>query len=239
VQLTASNLTPIDPLTFNWSPDSLVISGDLTPTITTSPDYPSWFYVTGTTPQGCTVSDSVFVNVSGPPQGLLNATADQYSITFGSSTVLHANPNGYAYSWSPGETLSDSTSQHPTASPVVTTTYTVTVSNGGCSLSDTVTIRVLEIICDYPYIYVPNAFTPNNDGENDVLYVRGQNITELIFRVFDRWGELVFETTDITKGWDGTFKDREADPAVFVWYVEATCLGGEKYFHKGNVTLIR
>ncbi|MBX7093679.1 MAG: gliding motility-associated C-terminal domain-containing protein [Flavobacteriales bacterium] len=237
--ISVTNNTPQDPLNFNWGPDSLIISGDGTNTVLVSPDYNNWITVTGTTLQGCTVSDSTFIPVSGPPTGLLNATADDYTIMIGQSTVLHASPNGYTYSWSPSSTLDNPNIQHPTATPDVTTIYTVTVSNNGCSLTDTVMVKVLEFVCGEPNIYVPNAFTPNGDGENDLLFVRGNNITKLLFRVFDRWGELVFETTNQSIGWDGKFKDRDCDPAVFVWYVEATCEGGDEYFQKGNVTLIR
>jgi len=237
--LIVSNTTPFIPLTYNWSPDSLILSGDGTTTVLVSPDYSNWFYVTGTTSGGCTVTDSLYITVSGPPSGLVIATADSYGILAGSSTVLHATPNGYSYVWTPAGTLNNPNSQHPTATPTETTIYTVTVSNGGCSVSDTVMVRILEFICGDPNIYIPNAFTPNGDGENDLLFVRGNNITELLFRVFDRWGEKVFETTDQSIGWDGTFNGRDCDPAVFVWYIEAICEGGDKFFKKGNVTLIR
>jgi gliding motility-associated-like protein len=71
------------------------------------------------------------------------------------------------------------------------------------------------------------------------MYVRGNFITELYFTIYDRWGEKVFETTDQNKGWDGKFKGRDCDPAVYVYYLEMTCEGGFTYFEKGNITLIR
>lgn len=237
--LIAVNNTPLFPLTYNWAPDSNLVSNDGAANVLISPNYSQWFYLTGTTAEGCTVTDSIFINVSGPPSGLVIATADDYEILAGSSTVLHAQPNGYTYVWTPSTSLDNPNSQNPVATPTETTIYTVTVSNGGCSISDTVMIRIAEFICGEPNIYIPNAFTPNNDGENDILYVRGNNIDEFVFKVFDRWGEKVFETTDITIGWNGTFNGRDSDPAVFVWYLEATCDGGEKYFKKGNTTLIR
>jgi len=239
VALTVTNNTPLFPLSYNWFPDSLILSGDGSSTVLVSPDYDNWIYVTGTTAEGCTITDSTFINVDGPPTGLVSATADQYAILAGASTVLHAQPNGYSYTWTPAFTLDNPNSQHPTATPTETTIYTVTISNGGCSLTDTVRVRIVEIFCGEPNIYIPNAFTPNGDGENDFLFVRGNNITKLVFRVYDRWGEKVFETFDQTIGWDGRFQDRDCDPAVFVWYLEADCLGGDKFFKKGNTTLIR
>ncbi|MCB0814863.1 MAG: gliding motility-associated C-terminal domain-containing protein, partial [Flavobacteriales bacterium] len=93
--------------------------------------------------------------------------------------------------------------------------------------------------CDEPDIFVPNAFTPNGDGSNDLLFVRGRFITELDFQVFDRWGEKVFETSDQNVGWDGTFRGKPVDPAVFVYHLTVRCEDGQRYFKKGNVTVIR
>ena len=100
--------------------------------------------------------------------------------------------------------------------------------------ADSVTVTVYELHCAEPDIFVPNTFTPNGDGNNDVLFVRGRFITDLEFRVFDRWGEKVFETDDQSEGWDGTYKDKEVDPAVFVWYLDATCADGQTTLHEGQ-----
>ena len=69
--------------------------------------------------------------------------------------------------------------------------------------------------------------------------MRGNFIREVYFTVYDRWGQQVFETRDIGTGWDGTFNGTKLDPAVFGWYVEGTCAAGEKFFKKGNVTILR
>lgn len=87
--------------------------------------------------------------------------------------------------------------------------------------------------------FIPNTFTPNGDGQNDILYVRGLKVDEVYFAVYNRWGEMVFETTDKTKGWDGIYKGRPADVGVFGWYLKVKCYNGEETFKKGNVTLIR
>ena len=72
-----------------------------------------------------------------------------------------------------------------------------------------------------------------------MLYVRGDILTDMVFRVFTRWGELVFETTDRSKGWDGTFKGRVLDPDVYDYYLKGVCIGGAEYLLKGNVSLMR
>jgi len=88
-------------------------------------------------------------------------------------------------------------------------------------------------------IWVPNIFSPNGDGSNDILFVRGKGIQSVLFFIYDRWGEKVFETTDINLGWDGTFNGEPMNKAVFVYYVEATFIDGSKATKKGDVTLIR
>jgi gliding motility-associated-like protein len=120
-----------------------------------------------------------------------------------------------------------------------TSIYTFTVTDGICTKSDTVIVKTYAFICGDPYIYVPNAFTPNGDNENDVLFVRGQLLEKMVFRVFNRWGEMVFETYDRSSGWDGTFRGRQLDPDVYDWYLEATCIDESQSIIKGNVTLMR
>ena len=105
--------------------------------------------------------------------------------------------------------------------------------------TDSVRVFVFDFDCGPPSIYVPNAFTPNSDQLNEQLYVRGVFITDLYFVIYDRWGEVMFETTSLSLGWDATFKGRDVDPDVYVYYLEAVCEDGQTYFEKGNITVIR
>ncbi|MFI5203131.1 MAG: gliding motility-associated C-terminal domain-containing protein, partial [Flavobacteriales bacterium] len=242
IPITANNAFSGQTYTIDWAPDSLVVSGEGTSTITTLLNYSNWYYVTFTDLDGCSITDSVFVTVSGPP-GTVSATANPVTISAGMSSQLTASPSGFTYSWFPSLFLDNPNIQNPIATPPTSMWYIVTVSNNGCPRSDSVFIEVINFICDENHVYVPNAFTPNNDGKNDKLFVRSYTTpdfkVEIEFKVFDRWGEKVFETTDVNVGWDGKFKNRDADPAVFDYYLKATCPGGEEYFKKGNVTLIR
>jgi gliding motility-associated-like protein len=88
-------------------------------------------------------------------------------------------------------------------------------------------------------IFVPNAFSPNADGNNDTLKVLGKGIAEIEFAIYNRWGELIFKTHDAKQGWDGTYKGEKSEPAVYAWYVKARMRNGKEIFKKGNVTLIR
>ena len=104
--------------------------------------------------------------------------------------------------------------------------------------SDTINVRVEgKDVCKS--MYVPNAFTPNNDGVNDVLYLRGICLESLSFMTFNRWGEKVFETADQKIGWDGTYKGEELNTGVFVFRLEGKTYEGEAYELKGNITLLR
>jgi gliding motility-associated-like protein len=125
----------------------------------------------------------------------------------------------------------------------VTTTYVIDVSSEyGCKSSDSVTI---SIYCDNGQIYVPNTFTPNHDGKNDVFYPHGTGVSKVkAFRIYNRWGELLFERTNITlndksNAWDGTYDGNEPRPDVYVWYIEAECESGQQLSLKGDVTIIR
>lgn len=151
--------------------------------------------------------------------------------------------------WAPFNTLDCRDCPNPIAQPTQTTTYTATVyysMNGKtCAIDDTVTITVLGS-CEESIIFVPNTFTPNGDGLNDIFMIRGLAAVKInYFRVYDRWGKMVFEATDgapneIKWGWDGTDRGGEQlNPAVFVYTYEIECINGDTVSGKGNVTLVR
>lgn len=169
------------------------------------------------------------------------ATTDDDTLVEGQSTTIHSiTDSTLTVSWSPSTGLNNTSSFNPTATPEKTTTYTVSILDSvGCPKTASVTIYVMSKECDPADIFVPNTFTPNGDGNNDILYVRGNEITELYFAVYNRWGELIFQTSDMKKGWEGTYKGEKADPAVFAWYIKAKCFNGDELKKKGNVTLVR
>jgi gliding motility-associated-like protein len=223
-----------------WEPADAILGGQGTATASTAPVESTGFGVQVTAPSGCSWSGTIGVSVSPITAASVSATADQTTVLPGTVVQLGATPTeGVTYSWQPAGLVSDPTQLDPTATVQQTTTFTVTVSDGICTKDGSVTVTVYELICEEPDIFVPNSFTPNGDGMNDVLFVRGRHITDLEFLVFDRWGEKVFETRDQGVGWDGTFRGAEVGPAVFVYHLTAWCLDGQRYFTKGNVTVIR
>jgi len=119
-------------------------------------------------------------------------------------------------------------------------TYTVIITDGNlCAASGSASIFSSSVPCSTPYLYIPNIFSPNGDGENERLFVQGSGIKELTFIIYDRWGEKIFESEDTGIGWDGTYKGKPMNEAVFVYYVKATFINSEIVERKGNVTLVR
>lgn len=161
---------------------------------------------------------------------------------FGESYQLNAG-GGVAYQWTPAVGLTDTSGisnpafiPNPLASPTVNTTYVVAITDAaGCTSYRQVTITILH---DND-IFIPNSFSPNNDGANDLFMVRGNNIYGLRLTVFDRWGEKIYETTSTSGGWDGTYKGKELDPAVFTWVATINYNDKKSVTKSGTVTLVR
>ncbi|MCO6500827.1 MAG: SBBP repeat-containing protein [Vicingus serpentipes] len=178
-----------------------------------------------------TTTSTITVNAN----PIINAGNDP-TIKQGESTPLPTTGSTGTYRWIPSTGLDCSNCPNPIASPEETITYTViVVDSNGCQATDKVTV----IVNYQTVIYVPNIFSPNGDGNNDVLYVRGKGIRDFNFVVYDRWGEKVFETTDLNKGWNGVFRGEPMNKAVFVYYLQGTFVDGSEFNQKGDVTLIR
>jgi gliding motility-associated-like protein len=143
--------------------------------------------------------------------------------------------SNYEYSWSPTSGLSNPNSGMPFASPDTTTSYYLSVVDNFVQQStDSVTVFVEE--CEESLIlFVPNIFSPNGDGNNDVLYAYSTLIRELDFSIYNRWGEEVFHSNSLQKGWDG----KNAETGVYVWQVKATLVTEKHIERSGNVSLVR
>jgi gliding motility-associated-like protein len=225
--------------TFLWQP-AAGINGQGTPDVQVGISATETFSVTVNSPGGCVWSDDITVYVSSIYGDSVGAFVDQPIVMAGTTVQLSATPtNGVNYAWSPGSEVSDAAIQNPTAFITQTTVFHVVITDGICTRSDSVIVTVYELNCEEPDIFIPDAFTPNSDGSNDILFVRGRFIARMELKIFDRWGELVFETTDPADGWDATYQGRPVDPAVFVYWLEVTCADGQEFFKKGNVTVIR
>lgn len=151
------------------------------------------------------------------------------------------NPN-LEFIWTPNLGISCANCNTPLVTISTTQTYYVQITDteNGCVGQDSVELRVVSS-CDDDLVIVPNAFSPNDDGLNDKLYVRGSTLDFIYtFKIFSRTGELVFETKSMADGWDGTHNGKELNGGVYVYYVEAPCaLNGSKILKTGNVLLIK
>ena len=175
----------------------------------------------------CTDTSSSSVTVN--PNPTANAGTD-VTINYGDVTILSASGGG-TYLWN-----TDETTVSISVSPTATTSYTVIVTDAnGCTDVAVVPVSV-EFNCGE--VFIPNAFSPNDDLQNDVLYVRSGCLKTMHFVIYDRWGRIIFETEDITKGWDGTYKG-DQNTAVYVYSLTYELMTGESGTKKGNVSLIR
>ena len=146
------------------------------------------------------------------------------------------------WEWTPIAELSCNNCPNPKTVVRNNSYYSVLVTNNyGCTATDTILINSL---CKSAQVFIPNAFTPDGDGLNDILMVRGRGVTVKSFRIFNRWGELVFERQnffpdDPKNGWDGKVRGVPATPDVFVYTAEVFCDNGVVYTYKGNTTILK
>lgn len=238
--ITAESVDPsITFFNYNWSPDGIIVSGDGTSAVSVSPVSTQYLYLTAESSNGCIITDSIVINVSNISTSTVTASASETDVPVGSTVTLTATPSGYSYSWSPLDNLTAPNSQVTEALINGDITYIVTVTDGICTRQAQVTIKSFQFVCEEPFVYVPNAFTPNGDGNNDVLFIRSTIIEEATLRIFNRWGELVFETNDLTIGWDGTWRGEPIAPDVYDYYLDGFCVDGQQFLIQGNITLIR
>ncbi|HRO42566.1 MAG TPA: gliding motility-associated C-terminal domain-containing protein [Flavipsychrobacter sp.] len=167
---------------------------------------------------------------------LVNILEQDMMVKYGTTIQLNAE-NAELFSWSPSGLLNNPYLANPSATITAPTTFYVTgIDKNGCRNIDSIKIEV-----DYadPF-FVPTAFSPNGDGKNDIFKIGSLSFQKLNeFRIFNRWGQEVFTTTDPTKGWDGTFKGVPQEPGVYHFIIRIAYPNGKVEVHKGDVTLIR
>jgi gliding motility-associated-like protein len=179
------------------------------------------------------------------PVALFVDAGQDQTIQLGQDARLRAiaSQNGVRFEWTPGNTLNCVECPNPIARPTSTTSYTIVIrDDNNCEARDSVTISVSPI----RPLYIPSGFSPNGDGINDYFTLFGGPGARqiLLLRIFDRWGELVFETRNAplgeeVSGWDGTLKGKPMNPNVFVYYAEVEFIDGAVVVYTGDLTLAR
>ncbi|HYC28932.1 MAG TPA: PKD domain-containing protein, partial [Chitinophagaceae bacterium] len=191
---------------------------------------------------GCKSDTSKRITVVPLPN--INIVADP-TIILGTGIAIPAtySRNVITWNWTPATNLSCTNCPSPYATPKFTTKYNVAVTDSnGCQANKDITVTV---VCNNQNYFIPNTFSPNNDGQNDVFYVRGSSIERIqSLRIFNRWGQMIFEkknfaANDISAGWNGTINGRPADQDVYVYVVEIICENATIIPYRGNVALVR
>ena len=227
---------------YDWTP-SVGLDNSHNKAPLARPQQTTEYQVIGRDSIGC-FSDTGFVKLTVYPFPVVDLGPDK-TISVGSSTELNAKLSSDAtvLQWQPTAGLSCSNCANPVANPKQTTSYRLTAINeGGCINKDEVTVFV---VCNNGNIFLPNTFSPNGNGTNDVFYPRGTGLYNIrSMRIFNRWGEPVYEASnfkanDASKGWNGSFRNKPAPNDVYVYFVEVICENNSVLTYSGNIALIR
>ncbi len=227
---------------FAWSP-AISVNNTSSPNPIVTPTTTTNYRVIGSDIRGC-FSDTAFVPVTVFAMPTVNAGADK-TINVGQTIDLDPilSNDVTASVWTPTSGIFRNRFPGVTVKPAQTTEFLVEVSNaGGCKARDRVTVYVL---CNNANVFIPNTFSPNGDGANDIFYPRGSGLfTIKSFRIFNRWGEVVYEkanfnANDAAAGWDGTHKGRKLNADVFVYTIDILCENNTVLTYKGNIALIQ
>lgn len=226
-------------LSYTWSP-YYHASDSVGQSLHVWPDYSVKYGVIIPFPEGCIIDTFIQVDVS---KVHADAGPDRF-LSDGSKTVLGGPLTSYnltyQYRWSPPRYITDTTIADPTVNPPYDLTYYLEV----IELNDTLKCKdrdtvVVHVSCDD--FHLPNAFTPGGtNGETNRFGIMNQQFIQInYFRIYNRWGQLMFETTDPAKTWDGTFSGQPAPMGVYVWEADGYCSSGQRFKRSGNVTLVR
>lgn len=227
---------------YTWSP-AAGLSSTIIANPFASPDSTTTYTVTGYDSVGC-FRDSATVTLKVYDIPTVNAGPD-IILSAGSTATIQAvaSPDVTTYTWSPATGLSDTRVLKPTVIGGNDITYTIRVANAaGCTAQDQVKVLVT---CTEANIFVPNTFTPNGDGMNDVFYIRGKGIFAIkSLKIFSRWGELIFDKKEVTPndpnhGWNGMYKGAFASSDTYVYQLEVLCNNSQVLRYNGTISLIR
>lgn len=217
--------------TYNWAPatglnNAHIASPYANPSIST-------IYTVYVSNDGfCGSTGTVLVKVSPKPE--VYAGPD-FTINLDEPMYLNASGTG-TMTWIFGEGILCHACPNSQITPKNSGNYVIeTVNAAGCKAQDEVFVEVTK---EYN-IYIPNIFTPNFDGMNDMFLVYGTGISKIELIVFDRWGEKLFTSTDQLKGWDGTYKGQLSKNDVYVYLVNYTTIDGKKHTKSGHVSLLK
>ncbi|MBC7935118.1 MAG: PKD domain-containing protein [Rhizobacter sp.] len=228
--------------TYQWSP-STGLNNTTGAVVKASPATTTRYMLVGSDSVGC-FKDTAYFPVKVYPIPTVNAGADIIMNVGQTKTIMPVISNDVTQvTWTPSTGIIRTIYPGIEIKPNYTTDYLVRVSNpGACTATDNVRVQVL---CNNANVFIPNTFSPNGNGANEIFYPRGTGLfTIKSARIFNRWGEMVFErnnfkANDAGSGWDGSFRGQKLNPDVFVYVFEIICDNKETIVYKGDVALIR
>ena len=228
------------PTDWVWTPADQIEEFIDESVVLVSPTENTTYTLTATNDFGCETQITFDVEVI-DLQNTIEASITTSDLITGQPVTLFVTENDdYMYNWSPAELLDDATSSSPTFTLTEEVTFEVEVTDSnGCIAVRTVVVTPADTPCAEPYVFVPNAFTPNGDGLNEQLHVDGNQIVDMHLLIYNRWGERVFEAVDQSQMWDGTFEGKALDPDVFGYTFICTCTNGDTFSSQGNISLLR
>ena len=195
--------------------------------------------------EGCPQVDTTYIRRSHLVDSL-HVWADRTLVVLGEGVRLHAEvvpaADGISYQWRPVSLVDNPTSPSPMATPEDSVQWFVVTAQSadGCQSRDSLVVATRRIVCGEPDFFIPNAFTPNGDGLNDWLDLRSDVLSELDFRLYNRWGQCVFSCTDPTTcRWDGHYQGALCLPGVYTYTATLRCVDGSENHLKGDITIIR
>lgn len=219
---------------YSWTPNGgELISDSTTPDPTVYPIRDTRYEVLITDIHGC--HDTLGVKFFVRSDAIIDLP-DSVVLYPGETYQMNPQGNVLYYNWAPPTGLSGTNISNPVAMPEVTTRYIVSgATEWGCPATDSIDV----IVNPESVIDMPNAFSPGSSPNSELKIVKRGIATLKSFRIFNRWGNLVFETSNIDQGWDGTYKGQAQPFGVYVYEIEAATATGRKFVKQGNVTLIR
>ncbi len=218
-------------MSYRWEPRDRLNTYNASSVIA-NPNVSTLFFVYGTDMHGCVAIDSVLVNLY--PQPFVHAGTDLHVIQ-GDSVVLIAIANGPGMiSWSPTEYLGCVDCPSTYAIPEKEMVYTVTfIDSNNCVARD-----IIQVLFT-PLVYIPNTFTPDGTGVNDWFRVVANNISSMEINIFNRWGELIFNSQNVNDGWDGTYKGVNCPDGTYTWKLKYVDLRGNENTAVGHINVLR
>lgn len=189
-------------------------------------------------------SHDTIISLTQPQEPIVSLPPD-LTIDWGDSVQIQAlvTPNVTSFEWGNPSIITCKNCLEPYAFPLTTSTLNIQVEDeNGCMTSDEMTIYVVKNLA----VYIPNAFSPNGDGQNDFFAIYSNNSVRQVLdlKIYDRWGQLMFENEDFPpntepQGWDGKFLGKFMKPNVYVYWVEVEFIDGTTQFFEGDIHLIR